>query len=153
MLLFNHWMKYGVCVNMESAKFRFHQGEWAAGSVTVVEAGPACRCPLGVSVGEQMCWPTVATTGCVHWRGISTVSAGVGQGWEVSGDAAQTGPFYSVHENAFTRVHFWVVNVHTGAHKHTPENKQEKKKPYRCRRGDITHVKQLLNLWTPFLLT
>lgn len=86
--------------------------------LTVVETGPACRRPLGVSVEEQMCWSTVATTGCVHCCGISTVSARVGQGWEMSEDAAQTDPSCLVHENAPTRMHFWVVNVHTGAHKY-----------------------------------
>lgn len=101
-----HWMKYQVFVNMECAKFRFHQGEWAAGSVTVVEAGPACIRPLGVSVGEQMCWSTVATTGCVRWCGISTVSAGVGQDWEVSGDAAQTGPSWSVRKKSLYSLAF-----------------------------------------------
>lgn len=105
--LIMHWRKYGVFVNMESAKFRFQWGEWAAGSEAVVEAGLACYRPLGVSVGEQKCWSTVATTGCVHWCGISTVSAGVEQGWEVSGDAAQTGASCSMHENASTRMHFW----------------------------------------------
>lgn len=117
------------------------------------EAGQPCRRPLCVSVGEQMCWSTVATTGCVHWCGISTVSVGVSRP-EQRGEGSCSPTLQRARKRGAS--HACAVTVYAGARKHNQTQKSINQS--KTLAGDATRARKvasrslhLISLTIPYM--
>lgn len=135
-----------MCVNMESAE--------TLDFIKVNEQPLVC--PLCASVGEQMCWSTVATTGCVHWCGISTASVGVSRP-ELRGEGSCSPTQQYARKRRASPA--CVATVYAGAHKRTHQRINKPKTQSINQKHSLdadvvmshVHVRWLLNLFTSFL--